>query len=110
MNNELCDRCPTSAAPALPGENPPNAVERGINLEVEAWPNPTDTKFSLKLKTAVSHENAQIEVHDMSNKLVHTNKFGFDELYRFGDKLEGGIYNVRITQSGQVVTLRLVKY
>jgi hypothetical protein len=46
----------------------------------------------------------------MTNKLVHYKLFGYDEVYKFGKELEGGVYIVKITQGGKVKAVRLVKY
>jgi len=52
----------------------------------------------------------EIAVFDMSNKLVHANKFKSNQDYNFGYELEGGVYIVKLSHGGKVRTVRLVKY
>jgi hypothetical protein len=107
----LCEPCPIAApATTLPDSNQQVSNELKIDLEISAYPNPSDTQFNLRLKTAVSTEKASVEVFDMSNKLVHTGAFEYDDIYTFGKTFEGGVYIVKVTQSGKTKAVRLIKY
>ncbi|OUR94317.1 hypothetical protein A9Q87_01330 [Flavobacteriales bacterium 34_180_T64] len=101
----LCDPCSISGPPVNPIANP----NFRIAFEVDAWPNPSDTEFNVKVNTS-EIQTIQIDVFDMSNKLVHSGKFDFDKTYKFGKELEGGVYIVKITQNKNVKSVRLVKY
>ncbi|TYA57925.1 T9SS type A sorting domain-containing protein [Formosa maritima] len=80
------------------------------NFDVTSWPNPSDTVFNLRLITEDLMNNATIEVFDMNNKLVHTNKFRPEQAYSFGSRLDGGVYIVKISQANNTKIIRLVKF
>lgn len=79
-------------------------------LDLKAWSNPSNTSFNIKLMSINSLDKVDVKVFDVTNKLVHHNLFEPHEEYRFGEKLEGGVYFVKITQAGQQELLRLVKF
>lgn len=81
-----------------------------LDFDVVAWPNPSNAIFNVRLKSIDMVNTAKIEVYDTSNKLVHSGTFRADEVYTFGDKLEGGVYIVQITQDKFSKTTRFVKY
>ncbi len=78
-------------------------------INVKYWPNPSDGQFNVKL-IAGSEDKVEILVYDVTGKQVHRNTFNANEEYRFGKELEGGMYVVKIIQSGQQQLLRLVKF
>lgn len=79
-------------------------------LSVKAWPNPSDSSFNIKLTSNNSLDKVDIYVYDITNKLVHSNQFEPNQEYRFGKKLAGGIYTVKIIQSGKIKFIRLIKF
>ncbi|TPV32253.1 HYR domain-containing protein [Paucihalobacter ruber] len=81
-----------------------------LDFDVVTWPNPSNAIFNVRLKTVDLVNDAKIEVYDTSNKLVHTGTFRANEVYTFGDNLEGGVYIVQITQDKFSKTTRFVKY
>jgi len=107
--DDLCDPCPVDQ-PLTGNTDMADNARLGIDLEVIAYPNPSNGNFNLKLKTAISQEDVQVQVFDMNNRLVHKGDFEFDGTHVFGDKLDGGVYIVKVTQSGKEKTVRLVRY
>ena len=82
----------------------------GITMEVTSWPNPSDNEFNVKVTSKNTTDVITINVFDMSNKLVHSDEFRPDEVHKFGNRLEGGVYIVKVSQGDKVRTVRLVKY
>jgi len=95
---DLCDPCPVSDAP------------QNRNFEVVSWPNPSNTKFNLKLRTDDHFTDATVNVFDLSGKLVHTTSMKPGEEVNFGSELEGGIYIVKVTQGDNTEIVRLIKH
>ena len=79
-------------------------------FSVKAWPNPSDSSFNIKLKSINGLDKVDINVFDVTNKLVHSNQFEPNQEYRFGGNLEGGIYFVKLSQADNVQSVKLVKY
>ncbi|WP_191861092.1 T9SS type A sorting domain-containing protein, partial [Hanstruepera ponticola] len=109
--DDLCDPCPVDQ-PVSGGTDVSdnNDLRMGIDMEVLAWPNPSNSNFNLRLKTAISTDDVEVQVFDMNNRLVHKGNFKFDGTHIFGDKLDGGVYIVKVTQSGITKSVRLVRY
>ena len=95
---DLCDPCPVSDTP------------QNRNFEVVSWPNPSNTKFNLKLRTDDFFTGATVNVFDLSGKLVHTTSMKPGEEVNFGSELEGGIYIVKVTQGENTKVVRLIKH
>ncbi|MGS2725039.1 HYR domain-containing protein [Psychroserpens sp. BH13MA-6] len=104
-SDDLCDPCPIEA----PSSSNPPVVFGGDDFRVMAYPNPTATEFSVKVITENMQDDIQLDVFDMSNKQVHSNTFTYDELYKFGNELESGVYIVKIRQANSVKVIRLIK-
>ncbi|MDB9961786.1 T9SS type A sorting domain-containing protein, partial [Oceanihabitans sp.] len=83
---------------------------RVINFDVVAWPNPSNTVFNLRLRTFDFSNGAEVNVFDMSGKLVHSGTFQPKQQYSFGPELEGGVYIVKVKQGKDLKVLRLIKY
>ncbi|QRM90408.1 DUF5011 domain-containing protein [Lacinutrix sp. WUR7] len=81
-----------------------------ISFDVAAWPNPSDTVFNLRLKTENPTDQAVIQVFDMNNRLVHQGEFHPNEVYKFGNNLEGGGYIVQVSQAGKKAYTKVVKF
>ena len=85
--------------------------EEGISgLNVVYWPNPTDGYFNLELKTNNRVDKVNIYVFDLNRRLVHVDKFDVNQQYQFGDRLQSGIYFVKLSQANSTKTIRVVKY
>ncbi|MEH6538423.1 MAG: T9SS type A sorting domain-containing protein, partial [Psychroserpens sp.] len=106
--DDLCAPCALPTNPPPAGNNQNNVFRN--SFDVESWPNPSDTVFNLKLITVDLNTESKIQVFDMSNKLVHSNTFDPEKVYQFGNKLEAGVYIVKIQQANDSKTIRLVKY
>ncbi len=113
----MLSRAPAFAAipVAAPNNTFSGDIDAGDNerldlVTVKAWPNPTKTYFTVRLNTPDEINLVQIQVFDMSNKLVHAGKFEADLDYTFGDDLEAGVYIVKIVQDKTIKSVRLVKY
>ena len=78
--------------------------------DLSFWPNPSDTVFTLKLNSLNEKETVSIQVYDMNNKLVHSDKFDPNAEYRFGERLRGGVYIAKVTLGNVTRVVRLVKY
>ena len=78
-------------------------------LELVTWPNPSDNYFNLKLKSNNIVDKVDIQVMDITGKRVHFNTFDSDLSYKFGERLQAGVYFVRITQGEFNKTLRVIK-
>ena len=105
-----CDVEPPSNYTPPPNEGS-DVDKPGSIFEVKAWPNPTETVFNLKVLTENENDvdTVSIMVFDMSNKLVHQDTFNWNDEYAFGEKLDSGVYIVKITHGDQSDVLRLIK-
>ncbi|RIA08897.1 putative secreted protein (Por secretion system target) [Flavobacteriaceae bacterium MAR_2010_72] len=108
--DDVCSPCPIEVPASSSAARPEPSIDSLEEFAVASWPNPSKANFSLKVKTLDRTNRIQIQVYDMSNKLVHTKQFNPDDEYRFGNELEAGVYMVKISQGGKVKTVRLVKY
>ncbi|UKM66538.1 HYR domain-containing protein [Flavobacteriaceae bacterium GSB9] len=79
-------------------------------IVVKSWPNPSDAHFNLKVNSSNLIDNVQINVFDVTNKLVHVGSLLINETYYFGEDLEAGTYVVWLKQGDKVQQVRLVKY
>ena len=102
-------RCPVSE-PAAPIAGNENGNAFRLIFDVAGWPNPSDTKFNLKLKSIDMQTKVTVQVFDMDNKLVHSGTFYPDQEHSFGNELEGGVYIAKVQQGKNSKTVRLVKY
>ncbi|TYA56306.1 T9SS type A sorting domain-containing protein [Formosa maritima] len=108
--DDLCDPCPISAPATGGNEHVSENTRLQFNIEVEAWPNPSDTDFKLRLKTDNLSDKAEINVFDMNNRLVHKSNFQPENVYKFGNEFDGGVYLVKVSQAGKHVYTRVVKF
>ena len=70
----------------------------------------SNTLFNLRLRTLDFSNGAEVNVFDMSGKLVHSGTFQPKQQYSFGPELEGGVYIVKVKQGKDLKVLRLIKY
>ncbi len=103
--SDVCDPCSAGT-----GGSPAPAPEAETIFDVNFWPNPSETVFNLEMITLNQKDEIYIQVHDMNNKLILIDTFNFDAVYQFGEKLESGVYIVRLTQGRDSKVVRLVKY
>jgi hypothetical protein len=107
--DDLCSPCPIST-PLNGANGQEENAQRSLELHLDAWPNPSDTDFNLRLKTPNLSDIAEINVFDMNNRLVHKGEFKPDEVYKFGNEFDGGVYLVKVTQAGKDVYTRVVRF
>ncbi|MGC1631628.1 MAG: T9SS type A sorting domain-containing protein, partial [Gelidibacter sp.] len=102
--------CPI-VAPTVQASVTPEIGNKSIELiSLQAWPNPSDTVFNLRLITENQSDIVSIAVFDMNNKLVHTNTFQPEAVYQFGNELQSGVYIVKVTQAGSNAYTRVIKF
>ena len=80
-----------------------------VGPELVSWPNPSGNYFNIKLITENNIDKVEILVFDVAGKLVYQGGFKPNAEYRFGDRLEGGLYVVKITQANNQHSVNLVK-
>lgn len=86
------------------------AAEVTEKLEIKAFPNPFTDGFSVGLNL-VSNTVTDINIYDMSGKLLERKTLNSNELIRsgLGHQLALGIYNVQLIQGDKVYNLKVVK-
>ena len=99
--------CDNSAARSV-ADNSYGIGEYGFM--VKTWPNPTNSSFNLKITTENKMDKVDIYVFDITNKLVHADKFYVSQQYQFGNRLQSGIYFVKLSQGNSTKTIRVIKY
>lgn len=84
-------------------------VESTVAFDVKSWPNPTSSTFNINIKTGNNLDKIKISVFDITGKQVHVNTFDWNQVYRFGEQLQSGVYFVKIKQAQHTKTLKLIK-
>ncbi len=79
-------------------------------FNVKTWPIPSDNAFNIKVATDNNRDRISIQVLDISGKTVHMDTFDANSIYKFGEKLQSGIYFVKLNQAGNQEIKRVVKY
>ena len=79
-------------------------------FEVKSWPNPSNTYFNLSITTVNSTDKVDIQVMDITGKRVHRDTIDYDQSYRFGERLQSGVYFVKISQGVDIKLVRLIKH
>ena len=78
-------------------------------FSVNAWPNPSDNQFYIKVLSPNVKDKVNIEVFDMRSRTIHKDQFNGALDYSFGQNLNAGLYFVRIQQGDSVETIKLMK-
>ena len=78
-------------------------------FSVNAWPNPSDNQFYIKVRSPNVKDKVNIEVFDMRSRTIHKDQFNGALDYSFGQNLNAGLYFVRIQQGDSVETIKLMK-
>ena len=75
-----------------------------------AYPNPFANSFKLELSGA-SEDRVEVKVYDMIGKLVEVRQVNAADLdaQEVGERYPSGVYNIVVTQGGNVKTLRVIK-
>ncbi|RZJ72558.1 LamG-like jellyroll fold domain-containing protein [Flavobacterium sp.] len=81
-----------------------------FDFKVRAFPNPYSQEFAIELETS-GDEKVSVKVYDMVGKLIETREFDVAsaKAQKFGERYASGVYNIVVTQSGFVKTLRVIK-
>ncbi|WP_293871330.1 T9SS type A sorting domain-containing protein, partial [Flavobacterium sp.] len=79
-------------------------------FSVYSYPNPYTDNFSLNL-TTTSEEKVGVAVYDMTGKLIEERELNSSDIseLKIGIGYPSGIYNVVVTQGGEVKTTRVIK-
>ena len=85
----------------------PNTSVVGFNVRV--WPNPSESNYNIKIATADNLNAADVQVIDITGKLVHNAHINWNENYKFGSDLESGVYFVKITQGNNTQVKKVIK-
>ncbi|MEP7164083.1 MAG: T9SS type A sorting domain-containing protein [Ferruginibacter sp.] len=98
--------CPRPAA----GNTKINAVKVSVNnvITAEAYPNPSNTEFTLVLKSN-SKEKVAIIVTDIMGRKVYQAEGTAGKSYRFGNSFNAGIYMVQVMQGTNTQSIKLIK-
>ncbi|MBD3582703.1 fibronectin type III domain-containing protein [Flavobacterium selenitireducens] len=104
---EACEITAPGAARSIVNEEPAQAA---VNFRAVVYPNPYVESFALDMDTS-SEEDVQVKVYDMVGKLLEDRQFPIDqiEMQQFGERYPSGVYNIVVTQSSFVKTLRVIK-
>ncbi|MEO8768986.1 MAG: T9SS type A sorting domain-containing protein [Ferruginibacter sp.] len=83
-------------------------VSQPSGLELTAFPNPSNTQFSLVAKSN-SDKNIHFSVMNMNGQKVYENNFTVNRIITFGNSFTPGIYFVKVVQGNNVQVIKLIK-
>jgi hypothetical protein len=78
-------------------------------FEVRVWPNPSQNNFNVKVTTIDDLNDINIQVIDITGKRIHADTIKWNNEYEFGDRLQSGIYFVKITQNNTSEVIKIIK-
>lgn len=78
-------------------------------FNIEAWPNPTQSVFTINVQSENLIELVELYVYDSNGKLVHTYKTLPNANYSFGEDLNKGIYFIESRQGDNRTISKLIK-
>ncbi len=79
------------------------------NLDLIAYPNPTENFFNLKIASSDKTNVVEVKVYDMVGKLVQRKRGAVSEIYQLGHTLVAGVYVVEVLQGDQRAVTKVVK-
>jgi hypothetical protein len=79
------------------------------SLEVQAAPNPSNTKFRINIASNDLNSPVKIVVTDVLGRVMETRTTFAGQVITIGDRYINGIYLVRIVQGTEVRQLKLIK-
>jgi hypothetical protein len=86
-----------------------NMEENILAAELSFYPNPFSENIHLQLNTAAM-EQAQLEIYDVSGKLVYENRIQSNASLLLGNELQSGMYLIKVyTQNGEQLNARIIK-
>jgi hypothetical protein len=83
-------------------------TERAV-LSVQAYPNPSQSDFTLVLQGYDSKEKVSITVTDLLGRKVFQTEGTGKMQYKLGNNFMTGMYNVQVIQGNDKKSLKLVK-
>lgn len=86
-----------------------NASIVNAETKVQAYPNPSNTDFTLLLQGYDSKAKVSITVTDLLGRKVYQTEGTGKSQYRFGSNFIAGMYNVQVIQGTDKKSLKLVK-
>jgi hypothetical protein len=89
----------------------PNAEidEVSTQLEVLAIPNPSNTNFTLKLRSNNTNEKVIARVTDMYGRIIEMKNVNANSIMQIGDRYRPGVYFVKFIQDKQHKEIKLIK-
>ena len=105
---------PTGCVPGFTAVNHTNNVKinasvASAELKVQAYPNPSNTDFTLLLQGYDSKTKVSITVTDLLGRKVYQTEGTGKLQYRLGAGFMPGVYNVQVIQGTDKKSLKLVK-
>jgi hypothetical protein len=88
---------------------PEPATIKTTLLQVNAYPNPTNSGFVLSIKAANHIDQIKIQVIDVYGRIIETRMIRSAQNILFGKLYRPGIYFVRVIQGKQSSELKLIK-
>ena len=100
--------------PPFAGNTNTNAKQSQVSvktaaLQVQAYPNPTESEFTLVLQGYNASEKVSITVTDLLGRKVYQTEGTGKSQYRFGTNFKAGMYNVQVVQGTEKTGVKLVK-
>ena len=86
-----------------------SSVEIADKLDVKAYPNPSASRFNLKLKTPQLNMEVVIRIIDVTGTLRQEVKGNPDQIFQVGEGLLPGMYLAEVRQGKEKITVKLVK-
>lgn len=81
----------------------------GSDIDIQAYPNPTSTEFSLVINNENINESAEVVVMNMNGQKVFQTKTRTNQKINFGNNFVSGTYIVKVMQGKNTATRKLVK-
>ena len=81
-----------------------------VDINVKSWPNPTRDNFNIRITSNNLKELVKVQVLNIMGQTVISDSFNTNQDYKFGNKLESGLYFVKVSQGENLQTLKLMKY
>lgn len=100
----------TSANTNQKAEMESSSAEVTNGLDVAAFPNPSTSNFTIKVKSNGKTDRITMQVVDMYGRIIETRNVNANSPIRFGDRYNPGTYLVRILQGKEHKEMKLVKF
>lgn len=84
-------------------------IEAVDGLKLTAYPNPTNTNFSIQVRSSDVKEKITMQVFDVNGRLMLVKNLQAGSVIRLGDLYRPGVYYLRVLQGKQHKEMKLVK-